>query len=613
MKSTKLPTLKKTTVALTVASALFLTACAGPSTADKNSEGSKHNLEVSKRSAPVSHEPKSPVPAKMSPEQVSQSQLIQVKGARQRQEESKRIMVLHDVRAETDLIGAVSLQTIASSPELYLPNNESYEAPEINSVKLTSTEPVSTFSVDVDTGSYTNARRMLTQGYLPPAESIRIEEFINYFDYNYEAPDDLRQPFSVKTNIVAAPWNKERHLLRIALKGYQPDLAESEGSNLVFLLDVSGSMNQSNKLPLLKRSLTMLSKQLNANDKVSIVVYAGASGVVLKPTAGNNTAEITKALATLQAGGSTNGAAGIEQAYELAEQAFIKGGVNRVILATDGDFNVGLHDHDELIKLIEKKREKGIALTTLGFGQGNYNDHLMEQLADAGNGNYAYIDSINEARKVLVDELQSTMQIIAKDVKVQVEFNPETVAEYRLIGYENRHLANEDFNNDKVDAGDIGAGHKVTALYEITLQSSQAKFNDTLRYSNNEGVKDKSDKELAEELAYVKLRYKKPNEERSKLLETAILKNDIQPFVSQSEDFKFATAVASFAQRLKASKYAGDISYSWILETAQEAKGSDEFGYRSEFIQLVRNAEQLANTNRSESRDNSVNETSNAP
>jgi Ca-activated chloride channel family protein len=475
-------------------------------------------------------------------------------------------------------------------------NGENYESPEINEVKLSAIEPVSTFSIDVDTGSYTNARRILNQGYLPPADAIRIEEFINYFDYQYEVPQTTDTPFSVNTAVATAPWDSERHILRIALKGYQAELSESKGSNLVFLLDVSGSMNQTNKLPLLKRSLTMLSNQLTSDDQVSIVVYAGASGVVLEPTAGNNKVAIQQALDKLSAGGSTNGAAGIEQAYQLAEQAFIAGGVNRVILATDGDFNVGTVDHDALLELIKQKKQKGIALTTLGFGQGNYNDHLMEQLADAGNGNYAYIDTINEARKVLVDELQSTMQMIAKDVKIQVEFNPENVAEYRLIGYENRQLANEDFNNDKVDAGDIGAGHKVTALYEITLTDSKSKFNDERRYTAGETRQKKNTRsdEIANELAYVKLRYKQPDSNTSQLINTVVKKQDIKTFVQQSDDFKFATAVASFAQRLKNSKYAANIDYQWITQTALQSKGEDEFGYRSEFIQLVRNAEQLA-------------------
>lgn len=467
--------------------------------------------------------------------------------------------------------------------------SENYQNIDENSVKQVSIAPLSTFSIDVDTGSYSNTRRMLTQGYLPPVNAVRIEEFVNYFDYDYAPPLSIEQPFSVNTALSVAPWNKSRHILRIGLKGYEPQELMSKGSNLVFLLDVSGSMNQANKLPLLKRSLIMLTNQLSANDKVSIVVYAGASGVVLEPTDGNDKNAITQALNALRAGGPTHGAAGIQQAYQLAEQAFVKGGVNRVILATDGDFNVGMTDQSALINLIKQKKEKGIALTTLGFGQGNYNDYLMEQLADAGNGNYAYIDNINEARKVLVDELQSTMQIIAKDVKIQVEFNPATVAEYRLIGYENRALADEDFNNDKVDAGDIGAGHTVTALYELTLVNSDDKYNDDLRYATKPEITMKNG-----ELAQVKLRFKQPGEDISQLIQHIVNAEQILDFNAQSDDFRFVTAVASFAGHLKMSKFTSNLDYAWIANTAQNAKGSDEFGYRSEFIQLVRNAQQLA-------------------
>ncbi|MBF7073340.1 VWA domain-containing protein [Glaciecola sp. MH2013] len=574
----------KSRVALALAASFLLTACAGPST---NSDNRPEKQVEAKAQNTASEEQIESIQVSSSRASEHELQRISVSEAKLIQNRSKRMNVLNDMASSSQFHAEVDWDSQAI-------NNENYESPNIGSVKLTTQDPVSTFSVDVDTGSYTNTRRMLNQGMLPPTDAIRIEEFINYFDYDYGVPPDMNQPFSVNTDVSSAPWNEQRHLLRVALKGYLPDIADSKGSNLVFLLDVSGSMNQSNKLPLLKRSLLMLSKQLQANDKVAIVVYAGASGVVLEPTNGNNRAEIEKALMQLQAGGSTNGGAVIQLAYNLAEQSYIQGGVNRVILATDGDFNVGMSDHDALISMIEKKREKGIALTTLGFGQGNYNDHLMEQLADAGNGNYAYIDTINEARKVLVDELQSTMQIIAKDVKVQVEFNPATVAEYRLIGYENRALANEDFNNDEVDAGDIGAGHTVTALYEISLQSSSSKYNSALRYTDGAENENKTLAELGNELAYVKLRYKAPNSDTSNLIETAVTKDKIVAFQQQSTDFKFAVAVSAFAQRLKESKFASDISYPWIIETAMENKGRDDFGYRNEFLQLVRNAQQLA-------------------
>lgn len=481
-------------------------------------------------------------------------------------------------------------------------NNETYQHLKENTVQQVSQNPLSTFSIDVDTGSYTNSRRMLNQGQLPPSDAIRPEEFINYFNYQYPAPKNTQQPFSVNTQVAVSPWNSQRHLVQIGLQGFKPDM-QNKKANLVFLVDVSGSMNSPDKLGLLKKSLTLLTNQLSAQDKVAIVVYAGASGVVLEPTAGNNKAKISHALNQLSAGGSTNGAAGIELAYQLAEQSYIKNGVNRVILATDGDFNVGTVNHQQLIDLIKREKEKGIALTTLGFGQGNYNDHLMEQLADAGNGNYAYIDTLNEARKVLVDELQSTMQIIAKDVKIQVEFNPQQVAEYRLLGYENRKLNNEDFKNDKVDAGDIGAGHSVTAFYEITLTESKDKFVQPLRYlpvgKSPEG-KSPTEKQQNNpnhnELALVKLRYKQPNGNTSKLISQPITREQITAFNKQSNNFKFATAVVSFAQLLKQSTQLSNWHYHDVLALANANKGQDNFGYRGEFVQLVRTAQALQPT-----------------
>jgi Ca-activated chloride channel family protein len=480
-------------------------------------------------------------------------------------------------------------------------NTENYQHLTENGVKAVSSDPVSTFSIDVDTGSYSNVRRMLNQGILPPADAVRIEEFINYFAYQYPQPSDNTQPFSINTDIAVSPWDKDKHLLRIALKGYTPEVDLAIGSNLVFLLDVSGSMDQTNKLPLLIRSLNMLTQQLSAKDSVSIVVYAGASGVVLEPTKGNNRAKIEQALMQLKAGGSTNGQAGIELAYNMAEQAFIKGGVNRVILATDGDFNVGQTDHQQLIELIKTKKQKGIALTTLGFGQGNYNDHLMEQLADAGNGNYAYIDTIHEARKVLVDELSSTLLTIAKDVKIQVEFNPATVAEYRLVGYENRVLNQEDFNNDNVDAGEIGAGHTVTAFYEISLTDSKSKYLDPLRYQNQHSSRQEGDNaKLSNELALFKLRYKPIDSETSLLLSQTIQKQQITDFNRQSDDFRFASAVLGFAHKLKHSHYLQDMDYAQLINIAQQAKGTDDFGYRAEFIQLVKSADSLQANNQTE-------------
>jgi Ca-activated chloride channel family protein len=476
-------------------------------------------------------------------------------------------------------------------------DTENYQHYTENAVKLVLQQPVSTFSIDVDTGSYTNVRRMINQGMLPPADSIRIEEFINYFAYNYlqTSQNEADTPFSIDTAIATSPWAEQRHIMRIALKGFTPDVKKIAGRNLVFLLDVSGSMNQSNKLPLLIRSLELLTGQLSEQDSVSIVVYAGASGVVLEPTKGNQNMKIKQALQSLSAGGATNGQAGIELAYNMAEQAFIKDGVNRVMLATDGNFNVGMTSQKSLIELIKQKRHKGIALTTLGFGQGNYNDHLMEQLADAGNGNYAYIDNIHEARKVFVDEVNATLLTIAKDVKIQVEFNPQRVLEYRLLGYENRVLNREDFNNDKVDAGEIGAGHTVTALYELTLNTSNNPYLDPLRYQKHQ-LKNKGltqPNQFEDELALVKLRYKPVDSQQSQLVTQAVLASHITDFAQQSDDFRFATSVVGFAHLLKQSHYWQDMNYQQIVDLAQLAKGKDEYGYRAEFINLVRTSSTL--------------------
>jgi Ca-activated chloride channel homolog len=470
-------------------------------------------------------------------------------------------------------------------------NNENYLTSLQNPVKQVNIDPVSTFSIDVDTGSYSNSRRLLNRGQLPPSDAVREEAFINYFNYNYRGPTETTSPFNVHTEIGNAPWNKQRQLLKIGIKGFEIEKTDLKAANLVFLLDVSGSMSAPDKLPLLKTSLTMLTKQLDENDSVAIVVYAGAAGVVLPATAGNERLAITTALNQLEAGGSTNGAQGIELAYQIAQKNFKEEGVNRVILATDGDFNVGIHSIDKLKALIAKKRETGIALTTLGFGQGNYNDGLMEQLANVGNGQHAYIDNLNEARKVLVDELSSTLQIIAKDVKIQVEFNPQHVAEYRLIGYQNRLLANEDFNNDQVDAAELGAGHTVTALYEITLVGSESKQIDELRYQDKKSSQSDKINSNISELAFVKIRYKQPNSDDSQLLSQAV----IMPMdhAQTSDDFKFASAVAGFAQLLKGAKYTGQWQYEDCANLAQQNKGDDLFGYRAEFIQLVRTASAL--------------------
>ncbi|MDJ0880530.1 MAG: VWA domain-containing protein [Gammaproteobacteria bacterium] len=465
-------------------------------------------------------------------------------------------------------------------------NRDRYGQITSNAVKLVSEEPVSTFSIDVDTGSYAVVRRHINDGLLPPANAVRIEELINYFDYHYSKPLDKKAPFSIATEMVVTPWNPHTRLVQIGLQGYLPEAEERSPANLVFLVDVSGSMKSVNKLPLLKKAFRLLVNQLDQEDKITLVVYAGSSGVVLETTPGDQKGSILAALEKLDAGGSTHGSAGIKLAYEMAEQAFIQDGINRVILATDGDFNVGTVSHDALINLIEQKKARGIALTTLGFGHGNYNDHLMEQLADHGDGNYAYIDSLNEARKVLVDQASATLETIARDVKIQIEWNPALVSEYRLIGYENRLLNREDFNNDKVDAGDIGAGHNVTALYEITLNDSEQRRIEPLRYQqeppHTESMSPTS------ELAYVKLRYKQPEETLSRLIQQPLSMSDIKTELSAaSESLRFASSVAAFGELLRGGQSVNAFNYEDVLQLARTAKGHDVHGYRAEFIQLV--------------------------
>jgi len=472
-------------------------------------------------------------------------------------------------------------------------NTEKYQDLNNNPVIRVADQSTSTFSIDVDTGAYSNIRRFLSTGQLPPIDAVRVEEMLNYFNYDYAAPDTSNKPFSIHTELASTPWNDRTRLLHIGLKGYTVNADDRPTANLVFLLDVSGSMSSQNKLGLLKSSLNMLSRDLTEKDRVSIVVYAGASGVVLEPTAGNDRQAISKALKQLEAGGSTNGAAGIDLAYDMAEQSMTKNSINRIILATDGDFNVGISNIDRLKKLIKHKRESGIALTTLGFGAGNYNDHLMEQLADVGNGNYAYIDTLNEARKVLSEELTSTLLTIAKDVKIQIEFNPAQVSEYRLLGYVNRKLANEDFANDKVDAGEIGAGHTVTALYEIALIGEGGEWHSKSRYQ-----KAATPSKLNSEIAEIRLRYKMPDESHSKLTTRQVLgDNVVEELADASDNFRFSAAVAGFGQLLRQSKYLNDFDYNAAATLAADAKGDDRFGYRSEFVQLIDLADNLDEQN----------------
>jgi Ca-activated chloride channel family protein len=473
-------------------------------------------------------------------------------------------------------------------------DRENYAHLNDNPVKRVTDQPVSTFSIDVDTGSYTNIRRMLREGRMPVHNSVRVEEMINYFSYQYPVPRSKETPFSVITEMAPSPWATNRHLLSIGIKGYEVPKQELKAANLVFLIDVSGSMRSKNKLGLLKKSLIMLTRQLSAKDRVSMVVYAGASGVVLEPTPGSEKATIINALEKLQAGGSTNGGAGIRLAYRIAEQSFVEGGINRILLATDGDFNVGTTNFESLKSLVEEKRKSGVTLTTLGFGQGNYNDHLAEQLADHGNGANYYIDSLQEAQKVLVDQMSSTMQTIAGDTKIQIEFNPAAVSEYRLIGYENRALKREDFNNDKVDAGDIGAGHTVTALYEVTLTSKKGLI-DPLRYGASNKKHGEAVSYDIKELAFLRLRYKKPGQSRSTLIEQPLYARDIKSSLNNtSTDFQFAASVAGFGQLLKGGTYTESFTYTDVLNLARKSRGSDPFGYRSEFVQLVNLATTLS-------------------
>ena len=467
-------------------------------------------------------------------------------------------------------------------------NTESYDAITENRFRSVQNAPLSTFSIDVDTASYSNARRFLSQGQRPPTGSIRIEELVNYFNYNYQPPVG-NQPFSVHMEVGPAPWAPEHRLLHIGLQGKRIASDALPPRNLVFLIDVSGSMSSPNKLPLLKRSFKALMESMREQDTVSMVVYAGASGLVLPPTSGNRRSEIFAALDRLQAGGGTNGASGIELAYQVARERFNPGGVNRVILATDGDFNIGATSQSDLAELIEEKRKSGVFLTALGFGMGNYKDSTMEQLANKGNGNYAYIDDYKEARKVLVEQAGGTLVTIAKDVKIQVEMNPAVVGAYRLIGYENRVLQTQDFNDDKKDAGEIGAGHTVTAIYEI-LTPAQAK--QTLKV---DGLRYQKPAQLSQgkgELATVKLRYKTPLGTQSELAEFPVAYK-VKSLSETSNAYRFSAAVANFGMLLRSSQFAGSSNFETVQGLARAALGRDRNGYRTEFLSLVNSARKL--------------------
>ncbi|WP_299986820.1 von Willebrand factor type A domain-containing protein [uncultured Pontibacter sp.] len=466
-------------------------------------------------------------------------------------------------------------------------NTENYDFIKENSFLDAQKNPLSTFSIDVDNASYSNLRRFLNQGQRPPVDAVRIEEMVNYFNYDYPQPSG-DTPFSVTTELSACPWNKDNQLLHIGLQGKRVATDQLPPSNLVFLIDVSGSMFSPDKLPLVKAGLKLLVEELRPQDQVSIVVYAGAAGLVLPSTSGKEKKKIITALDQLEAGGSTAGGAGINLAYKVAEENFVKGGNNRVILASDGDFNVGVSSDSELQRLIEKKRETGVFLTVLGFGTGNLKDSRMEQLANKGNGNYAYIDNIREAQKVFVNEFGGTLFTIAKDVKLQLEFNPAKVKAYRLIGYENRALANEEFNDDKKDAGDMGSGHTVTALYEIVpvgaSSDTQAGQVDELKYQKTT-VDPKAKR--TDEMLTMKLRYKEPDGETSRLMTTTVSSQAI-PVTQTSDNFRFSAAVAACGMLLRDSEFKGNASFPMVMELAKNARGKDEEGYRIEFINLVK-------------------------
>ncbi len=475
------------------------------------------------------------------------------------------------------------------------PNSEEYASVYENTFMDAHANPLSTFSIDVDGASYSNTRRFIQEGQLPPADAVRLEEFVNYFDYDYPQPTGS-DPFSITTELAQTPWNPDTKLVHIGLQGRRMAAENLPPNNLVFLIDVSGSMESPEKLPLLKDGFHMLIDQLRPQDRISIVVYAGAAGMVLSPTSGSDKQSIREALERLQAGGSTAGGAGLMLAYQAAQQTFIKGGSNRVILATDGDFNVGISSDADLVNMIEEKRKSGVFLSVLGFGTGNYKDAKMEQLADKGNGNYFYIDNINEARKVLVEKMTGTLYAIAKDVKLQIEFNPAAVKSYRLVGYENRVLAAEDFNDDRKDAGELGAGTSVTALYEIVPAAPARPAVDPLKYQNNGGSRwhwNWGAPAKSEEMLTVKFRYKQPQGSTSKLL-SRTLRNRDAAWQDASENFRFSAAAAGFGMLLRNSRYSGGLDFDKVASMARGARGRDVEGHRAEFVTLVQQARDLA-------------------
>ena len=556
----------KNVAAITVVS-LALAGCA---TADNADEivltGAK-----AERSAEVPPPPPPPPPPSPSAQAFAAPSAIMVTGSRISREEAEATAQPQTTSPDLRYVPSIVIPTV--------PDRERYDGKDVSEVAVTLEQPVSTFSVDVDTGAYSNARRMLTDGQMPPKGAVRTEEFVNYFRYDYPRPTSAQDaPFTVNMDVARTPWDADTRLVRIGLAGYEAPKAERPAANLVFLLDVSGSMSSADKLPLVKTAMKTLVGQLTPKDRVSIVVYAGAAGLVLEPT--SDSREIMAALDQLQAGGSTAGGAGLELAYKVAEASKVDG-INRVILATDGDFNVGLSDNDKLLEYVEDKRKNGIAMSVLGFGRGNINEALMEQIADKGNGNYGYIDSAIEARKVLGEQLGATLYTIAKDVKIQVEFNPAVISQYRLIGYENRILREQDFDNDAVDAGDIGSGHQVTAIYEVVPANADGWIAER-RYQDKipQAASDK-----ATEAAFVKLRYKQPDGDTSTLITKALPAR----MLAAARDFAFPTSVAAFAQKLRGDTLLDDYSYDAIRALA----GPQRDFYRQEFLKLVGVAEGL--------------------
>lgn len=491
--------------------------------------------------------------------------------------------------------GRSELTGVASAPIIAPSSTEKYDKITDNAIQQASEQSVSTFSLDVDTSSYANTRRFLTQGQMPPPDAVRVEELLNYFPSEAQKSQRLgNAPFAVDYEISRAPWNADKTLLRVNVQAIGVNEKTAPASHLTFLVDVSGSMNAADKLPLVQKSLKMLVNKLRPQDTVALVTYAGATAVVLEPTSGSEKAKINRAIDNLTAGGGTAGGAGLKLAYDMAAQNFIKGDVNRVLLATDGDFNLGVSSTEELKAIVKREREKGITLSTLGFGTGNYNDAMMEQIADVGNGNSSYIDSVREAEKVLGDEMGSTLITVAKDVKAQLEFNPTRVREWRQIGYENRQLKREDFNNDAVDAGDIGAGKRVTVLYELVLTGQKTSV-DPLRYQNDNGIPvPPSVDERMDELAFLKMRWKAPESNTSQLASLAIVApRQLTAFNAASSETQFMGAVAAFGQKLRNNPALQQISWTEIADWARAGKGTDDAGYRAEFVQLVRDADRL--------------------